>query len=61
MLRNLVDSQDDLETASERLGHASSSTTTQKHYRSNTSRVTPLSRKLIAENSPESGETYCKI
>ncbi|MDB3945178.1 tyrosine-type recombinase/integrase [Gammaproteobacteria bacterium] len=41
-LRNLVGSQDDLATASERLGHASS-TTTQKHYRSNTSQVTPLS------------------
>ena len=40
-LRNLVGSQDDLTTASERLGHASS-TTTQKHYRSNTSTVTPL-------------------
>jgi integrase len=40
-LRNLVGSQDDLATASERLGHASS-TTTQKHYRSNTSQVTPL-------------------
>ena len=40
-LRNLVGSQDDLATASERLGHASS-TTTQKHYRSNTSTVTPL-------------------
>ena len=43
-LRNLVGSQDDLATASERLGHASS-TTTQKHYRSNTSQVTPLVRK----------------
>ena len=41
-LRNLVGSQDDLATASERLGHASSATT-QKHYRSNTSQVTPLS------------------
>ena len=39
-LRNLVGSQDDLATASERLGHASS-TTTQKHYRSNTSKVRP--------------------
>ena len=40
-LRNLVGHQDDLATASERLGHASQ-TTTQKFYRSNTSKVVPL-------------------
>ena len=49
-LRNLVGSQDDLATASERLGHASS-TTTQKHYRSNTSKVTPLMSNKRKENS----------
>ena len=40
-LRNLVGQQDDLETASERLGHASLATT-KKFYRSNTSKVVPL-------------------
>ena len=41
-LRNLVNSQDDLLTASERLGHASSDTT-KKFYRDNVTKVTPLS------------------
>jgi integrase len=41
-LRNLVGSQDDLLTASERLGHASSDTT-KKFYRDNVTKVTPLS------------------
>ena len=40
-LRNLVGHQDDLATASERLGHASQATT-KKFYRSNTSKVVPL-------------------
>ena len=40
-LRNLVGHQDDLATASERLGHASLATT-KKFYRSNTSKVVPL-------------------
>ena len=41
-IRNLVGSQDELEIASERLGHASTATT-KKHYRSNITRVVPLS------------------
>jgi len=41
-LRNLVGSEDDLLTASERLGHASSDTT-KKFYRDNVTKVTPLS------------------
>ena len=41
-LRNLVGSVDDLQTASDRLGHASTDTT-KKFYRPNTTRVTPLS------------------
>ena len=40
-LRNLVGSQDELEIASERLGH-SSTATTKKFYRSNVTVVTPL-------------------
>ena len=40
-LRNLVGHQDDLATASERLGHASLDTT-RKFYRSNTSKVVPM-------------------
>ena len=40
-LRNLVGSQGDLLTASERLGHASSDTT-KKFYRDNVTKVTPL-------------------
>ncbi len=40
-LRNLVGSQDELEIASERLGHASTATT-KKFYRSNVTNVTPL-------------------
>ena len=39
---NAVGQQDDLETASNRMGH-SSTATTQKYYRSNLNRVTPLS------------------
>ena len=50
MLRNLVGSQDDLATASERLDHGFSAAT-QKRYRSNISQVTLLNRKSIAENS----------
>ncbi len=40
-IRNLVGSQDELEIASERLGHASTATT-KKFYRSNVTNVTPL-------------------
>ena len=40
-IRNLVGSQDELEIASERLGHASSATT-KKFYRSNVTNVAPL-------------------
>ena len=41
-IRNLVGSEDDLQTASERLGHAST-TTTQKYYRQQPTKVVPLS------------------
>jgi integrase len=41
-LRNLVGAEDDVITASERLGHASSDTT-KKFYRDNVTKVTPLS------------------
>ena len=41
-LRNLVGAEDDLITASERLGHQSPDTT-KKHYRDNVTIVTPLS------------------
>jgi len=40
-IRNLVGSQDELEIASERLGHASTATT-KKFYRSNVTNVLPL-------------------
>ena len=40
-IRNLVGSEDDLQTASEKLGHAST-TTTQQYYRRNRTNVTPL-------------------
>ena len=40
-IRNWVGDQDDLQTASERLGHASTDTTS-KHYRSNVKKVMPL-------------------
>jgi len=40
-IRNWVGDQDDLQTASERLGHASTDTTN-KHYRSNVTKVMPL-------------------
>ena len=42
-LRNLVGSEDDLQTASERLGHASTSTT-KKFYRNKPTVVAPLSQ-----------------
>ena len=41
-IRNAVGYQDDLETATNRMGHTSTATT-QKYYRSNIHRVTPLS------------------
>ena len=41
-IRNVVGYQDDLQTASNRLGHTST-TTTQKYYRSNVSKIVPLS------------------
>ena len=40
-IRNWVGDQDDLQTASERLGHASTNTTS-KHYLSNITKVMPL-------------------
>ena len=40
-IRNWVWDQDDLQTASERLGHAS--TTTQQYYRRKPTKVVPLS------------------
>ena len=40
--RNLVGSEDDLQTASERLGHASTATT-KKFYRNKPTEVLPLS------------------
>ena len=40
-IRNWVGDQDDLQTASERLGHTSTNTTS-KHYRSNVKKVMPL-------------------
>ena len=40
-IRHLVGSQDELEIASERLGHASTATT-KKFYRSNVTNVAPL-------------------
>ena len=43
-LRNLVGSEDDLQTASERLGH-SSTATTQQYYRNKPTVVLPLSHK----------------
>lgn len=49
-LRNLVGSQDDLATASERLGHASLATT-KKFYRSNTTKVVPLIAQKKLENT----------
>ena len=49
-LRNLVGSQDELEIASERLGHASTATT-KKFYRSNVTNVTPLVSNKNARNS----------
>jgi integrase len=41
-IRNAVGHQDDLETASNRMGHTSTATT-EKYYRSNIHKVTPLS------------------
>jgi integrase len=41
-IRNLVGSEDDLQTASERLGHTST-TTTQQYYRQKPTKVVPLS------------------
>jgi integrase len=49
-IRNLVGSQDGLEIASERLGHASSATT-KKFYRSNVTNVAPLIPNRKSENS----------
>ena len=40
-IRNLVGDQEDVQTASKRLGHASTDTTN-KHYRSNVTKVMPL-------------------
>ena len=40
-IRDVVGSQDELEIASERLGHVSTATT-KKFYRSNVTNVTPL-------------------
>jgi len=40
-IRNWVGDRDDLQTASERLGHTSTDTTG-KHYRSNVTKVMPL-------------------
>ena len=49
-IRNLVGSQDELEIASERLGHASSATS-KKFYRSNVTNVTPLMSNKTQDNS----------
>jgi len=49
-LRNLVGPQDELEIASERLGHASTATT-KKFYRSNVTNVTPLMSHKTQEKS----------
>ena len=49
-IRNLVGSQDELEIASERLGH-SSTATTKKFYRSNVTNVTPLMSNKTQEKS----------
>jgi integrase len=49
-IRNWVGDHDDLQTASERLGHAST-TTTKKFYRSNVTNVTPLVSNKTSENS----------
>jgi len=49
-IRNLVGSQDELEIASERLGHASTATT-KKFYRSNVTNVTPIIRQINPKNS----------
>ena len=49
-IRNLVGSQDELQIASERLGHASSATT-KKFYRSNVTNVTPLVSQINPKNS----------
>ena len=49
-IRNLVGSQDELEIASERLGHASTATT-KKFYRSNVTNVTPIIRQKTPKNS----------
>ena len=40
-IRNWVGDQDDLQTTSEKLGHASTDTTN-KHYRSNVTKVKPF-------------------
>ena len=40
-IRNWIGDQDDLQIASERLGHVSTGTTS-KHYRSNVTNVMPL-------------------
>ncbi|OUU56676.1 MAG: hypothetical protein CBC21_07710 [Proteobacteria bacterium TMED61] len=49
-IRNLVGSQDELEIASERLGHASTATT-KKFYRSNVTNVTPIIPQINLKNS----------
>ncbi len=49
-IRNLVGFQDELEIASERLGHASTATT-KKFYRSNVTNVTPIIRQIKSEKS----------
>ena len=49
-IRNLVGSQDELEIASERLGHASTATT-KKFYRSNVINVTPIIRQKTPKKS----------
>ncbi|MBH75384.1 MAG: hypothetical protein CL896_06310 [Dehalococcoidia bacterium] len=45
-LRHLVGSEDDLQTASDRLGHASTATT-KKYYRNKPTVVLPLPHKNI--------------
>ena len=44
-IRNWVGDQDDSQTASERLGHAST-TTTERYYRNDVSKVVPISLPL---------------
>ena len=59
-IRNLVGFQDELEIASERLGHASTAKTN-KFYRSNVTNVIPITWKQTQKNSWEPGKTSGKI